>query len=363
MAIPPHDKHLVMLDAARGIAAIGVMLLHVQKYMFPTHQLTPWSSSFTESYIAVDLFFLMSGVVISRSYESRLLDGSLSFGEFTWVRWIRLFPLYALALLVGFVYAFAKPVLNHRGAPDAGAAFGALLPNLIFFPNLLFPISGLFPFNPAAWSLSLEWIVNLVYAAFAVRWRSLTLTSIVLASGGLLIIRSLTADSIDLGWDLNTYEGGVLRILFSFTLGVIINRALSLGSLRLPDIGALPLLAGVTILVYSPFGHFGVIYELACALVLFPAFVWASCQARTSGLLVRACSELGRMSYAVYILHNAVMDVFSGAWKALLRTSPDSRPLIAAPLLVVAIIGASWLATRFVDEPLRRWLRRQAWSS
>ena len=91
--------------------------------------------------------------------------------------------------------------------------------------------------------------------------------------------------------------------------------------------------------------------------MVFPVFVIAACKARTPGVLVRVSSELGRVSYAVYILHNAFMGVFSGAWKAVFRTSPDSLPQVAAPVLVAIILAGSWLATRWIDEPLRRMLR------
>jgi peptidoglycan/LPS O-acetylase OafA/YrhL len=357
MAAAENDRHLLVLDAARGIAAISVMLFHVQKYMFPTHDLTPWPGMFTASYIAVDLFFLMSGVVISRSYDARLLDGSMTLRAFARIRWLRLYPLYGLAILVGFLYETAKPLVTHQGSVDLGAALSALVPNLLFLPNLANKPEGLFPFDPAAWSLSLEWLINIAYAAIVVRWRTPVLALIVLASGGLLIAQSLDAGSIDLGWGQSTYVGGVLRILFSFTLGVILNRAVTAGHLRLPRLGALPLLAGLSLLIYTPFGHFGVVYELACALVVFPFFVLAAFEAQTPSGLVHASGELGRISYAIYILHNALMGLFSGAWKAVLRTSPDSLPAVAAPVLITLIFAGSWLATRWMDEPVRRWLR------
>jgi len=51
-------------------------------------------------YLAVDLFFLLSGFVIANAYDQRF-DAGWKVIEFARVRLIRLYPLYLLALLIG----------------------------------------------------------------------------------------------------------------------------------------------------------------------------------------------------------------------------------------------------------------------
>ncbi|MFX5999031.1 hypothetical protein ABTF05_21860, partial [Acinetobacter baumannii] len=55
------------------------------------------NNPFFSSYLAVDLFFLLSGVVLCRSYESRLLNG-MRLGAFLRIRLLRLYPLYFLGI-------------------------------------------------------------------------------------------------------------------------------------------------------------------------------------------------------------------------------------------------------------------------
>lgn len=88
------------LDGLRGTAAIVVLLLHVASAE------TPDLPVFGSAYLAVDLFFLLSGFVIGHAYEARLSDG-LTFGKFLKIRLVRLYPLYVL----GLALAVATPVL------------------------------------------------------------------------------------------------------------------------------------------------------------------------------------------------------------------------------------------------------------
>ena len=81
------------LDGIRGIAAILVMMRHTIPF---------FGVDFVESYLAVDIFFLLSGVVITNAYERRLQSG-LSVLRFIWIRVVRMYPLYMLGSLISIV--------------------------------------------------------------------------------------------------------------------------------------------------------------------------------------------------------------------------------------------------------------------
>lgn len=53
------------LDALRGIAAIAVVVFHSATVLAPI--------SMPTAYLAVDIFFVMSGIVIAHAYEVQLL--------------------------------------------------------------------------------------------------------------------------------------------------------------------------------------------------------------------------------------------------------------------------------------------------
>jgi peptidoglycan/LPS O-acetylase OafA/YrhL len=93
--VPSKNHRFLFLDALRGIAALLIVLYHAPKYL---GRALPHYSAF----LAVDLFFVLSGFVIAFSYENRLLRG-LSFRSFVAARLVRLYPVYLLGTVVGFV--------------------------------------------------------------------------------------------------------------------------------------------------------------------------------------------------------------------------------------------------------------------
>lgn len=69
------------LDAIRGIAAIFVVTRHTGEYFggYP----------FFNSFLAVDIFFLLSGFVIAHAYGKKLLSNTISNTDFFKIRLIR----------------------------------------------------------------------------------------------------------------------------------------------------------------------------------------------------------------------------------------------------------------------------------
>src|SRR5580698_5736841 len=101
------------LDGIRGAAALMVLMRHAGFYF---GGLGLYLSK-GESYLAVDLFFVLSGFVISEAYDGRLVEG-LSPLEFMKIRVIRLYPLYLLGLLIGTVVTLGSFLagnnINHK---------------------------------------------------------------------------------------------------------------------------------------------------------------------------------------------------------------------------------------------------------
>src|ERR1700761_6004380 len=87
---PPDKPHAYpALDGLRGVAAIAVMLHHFRPLT------APWL--FAHGYLAVDLFFLLSGFVIAHAYDARFRKG-LGVPAFLVIRLIRLWPMIAFGV-------------------------------------------------------------------------------------------------------------------------------------------------------------------------------------------------------------------------------------------------------------------------
>ena len=81
------------LDGLRGAAALLVVVYHIAFYrvQWPNHL---FDNDFVRhGYLAVDLFFILSGLVISSNYSLRLNNLS-EVKEFLLLRFFRLYPLH-----------------------------------------------------------------------------------------------------------------------------------------------------------------------------------------------------------------------------------------------------------------------------
>ncbi len=87
---PAHSR-VVTLDGIRGVAAIAVFTLHYGVFFWPVTR--------QQSFLAVDLFFILSGYVLSKAYSRRLQSGML-LASFVYLRVVRVYPLYLLGVAI-----------------------------------------------------------------------------------------------------------------------------------------------------------------------------------------------------------------------------------------------------------------------
>lgn len=303
------SQRFATLDGLRGVAALMVMFYHA----------APFSPlAVPAGYLAVDMFFALSGLVIAHAYEGRL-RGGLSPREFAWLRLARIYPMYLVGALLSAVLVGFRPA------------------SLLMIPD--FSGHWLFPSNTPMWSLLFELIVNIGFGLVALRvgWRGIT--AILTLSGGWLIWSALGPCGSLASCGMRDWIWlGLPRTVFSFTLGVAMFRLM--GRLAIPRrttwLGwlLLPALAGA--LMFKPAA--AVWWELACVFVIFPALLWlgARWELPRPGLAL----ALGNLSYPLYCIHAPLL------WAA------GVAGLAMAPVCV-ALVGAAWALDRWVDRPAR----------
>lgn len=333
------------LDLLRGIAALGVVLLHFRPLFAPIQV--------RGAYLAVDLFFLISGFVLAHAYDQKLRDG-MTLGAFLKARIVRLGPFYILAAILGIA---ELAYLNHtRDIGDLVAISGALSLFLIPTPPIGFAYNPLFPGNVVFWTLFFELVVNALYAA-TIKWQTRTgLIRIVIVAGLALSV---------LGWARGNLNGGgfwvdghlgFTRALFSFSAGVLLCRLdlprRSAGS-RLAGTMAVAIV-GIALFVPVPIAARGFVDPLL-VLFVFPA-VLVLATLRAPQPATRIERILGEVSYPLYVLQ---MPVFTALILAIQRFAPGLIDRAAPWLGIVALAAFSaacgFVATRW-ERPLRRWL-------
>lgn len=341
---------LLWLDGARGIAAIAVMCYHYNDLL----RLTPLLSC---AYLAVDLFFMMSGFVLSHSYESALRSGRLTPGSYLLRRLIRLYPTYLVAIGVGLAYYLSKIVLRTADAPDPFDLLYILGNNVVFVPVMTMKLvpQGMFPLAPSSWSLATEVIASVLYGLVLARASTKVLMVMIGVLGGAFFGCVAAYHAFDLGWGIANFAPGIVRTLFEFTIGMALFRCSNYAT-RKQMLNPAILLAAVTATLVFVTGS-STLFLTLCILLLFPAFILSAEGRPVHGWCHDLFHQLGRLSYPVYLLHTPVFLWICGLSKMLTKHDPLAAHNRGLGWAMVAItLASSYVVARWIDEPVRAWL-------
>lgn len=342
------------LDGLRGVCALSVVLFHAADLFHP-------GPVMAHGFLAVDMFFLLSGFVVAHSYETRLRRG-LALKAFLAARARRLVPVYWLGAafnLAVFLWMASSGYYPRDFTPQI---VWLLIPavTVLMLPAFGAPGDG---YSPAmlnvTWSLLVEWIVNTLYAAglFRLRTRWLLLMAAVCWAA-----MAVLGYSTGRGWcvgisryDVFTY--GLLRGIPAFFAGVAIVRLHAAGRLaRLPVLSTPVLLALWLVIAVMPTFAATPTYDAAVAILACPLLL---------ALLLRSdrgapswCRALGALSYPLYVSHPGVILLAQGTPLFGLDRGPD--PLRA--LLVVAVSLAVAWAVKEIHQTLST-VRVRSWAA
>jgi len=349
-----HDRFL-LLDGLRGIAAMFIVQRHIEPLL---------GKALPSSYLGVDLFFALSGFVLAHAYGSALRDGRMSVAQFMIARFLRLYPLYGVALLLMIAYCVwmylaGRPVMADEYVVP-GELAGAIVTGLFFLPTP-FTISfnaALFLVHPA-WSLFNELVANIVYAARGVRASVRQVGIVIAVSAVLLVVAAFQFDRLHAGFRWNEMYAGFARVFFSFSVGMLIYRFRPETPQSRPLLAIACLLAVAIILAFPTPRDLRAPFDLLVVFLVWPSLLYVASGIvpdRRTGTLA---TFVGTASYGVYVLHTPLADWVIALWPGL--STSGANP-IAGVMLIAAITLVSWLLTVSFDEPLqkrfKRWIRR-----
>jgi peptidoglycan/LPS O-acetylase OafA/YrhL len=337
---------LPALTALRGLAALIVLLFHSSFLPFVHANGSP-PGIWGRGYLAVDLFFFLSGFVLTHVYGSRLSKewSWQAFGKFLWARFCRIYPASLFATAV-FTFALGRFVFP-----------GGIALKKNFIASLLLiqvPLLDKVMLNPPSWSISAELYAYLLFpfivpVILRVRGR----VAVVL---GIILLVEIAIDHIVFGHkEQASGWGALIRSLPEFTGGVFAYRAYSQRLFRdfwERDAALLGVTATIVVACIAGASD-GLLVMLLLALL-----VAAVCNSgRMTGFLNAAPWRwLGEVSYSVYIfqaLPLTLMLMTSGLLAAN-GLSGFELQLIA----VLLALGSGVLVHRCVDVPARAALRR-----
>ena len=300
---------------------------------------TPIASQRHVGTIGVDVFFVLSGFIVTRSALTP--SGG---GEFLRRRWERVAPAYWISSAPWMVVALI----------EGKAIWPALFTTLTFWPA---GVSGwIWPFNGVGWTLSFEMLFYLAVAAVVgTGRRGLVVAAMLLAGcwylqhlrvapvfnflGSPLIAEFLAGVTIAVWWrNLRPLAGAAALALGA--AAIVLWTVLGCGWVH-----------DAPTIVAGGLGWFRVLmFGLPAA-----ALVWGALQHEDlfGGRWARPFVKLGDASYSLYLTHSAVLEAV--AWCS---TALHIAPLTAAGLGLALSVPVALLAYRFVEQPLLRFLRQ-----
>jgi peptidoglycan/LPS O-acetylase OafA/YrhL len=346
------SERFVLLDGLRGIAAVFIIQRHAEDLL---------GNALPSSYLGVDLFFALSGFVLAHAYGAALADGRISPMQFMKARFLRLYPLYGIALLLGTAYYIhmyfeGRPVMADEYVVPQELVL-AFVTGLLFLPS---PVTisfnaALFIVHPA-WSLFNELVANVAYAWRGARAGVRRIGVVIAVSTVLLLVAAWQFERLHAGFRWHEMYAGMARVFFSFSVGVLIYRYRRKVPLVRPwqSLACLVLLG--IILAFPTPRDLRWLFDLTVVFLVWPALLyWAS--AIVPGPRISAvASFLGTASYAVYVLHTPLLDWAHALWPGV--TKPAIAPY-AGIILVILVVLISWYATIKLDQPLQKRLKRK----
>jgi peptidoglycan/LPS O-acetylase OafA/YrhL len=341
-------RRFVAIEGLRGLAAISVIGVHAATLFGP---LLP-----AHGYLAVDFFFILSGIVMAASYDARFADGTLDLRRFTAMRLIRLMPTIAAATLIAALLSVAILVTGRGGGVIPFESVGAIAVSagltLFLVPQPWVDGRNYYPLNGPFWSLAFELLVNIAFAAFW-RWlHGLRLLAVLLALAAGVVLLIPVEGSFDQGFAIEHAALAACRAGFGFFAGVALARLES----RLPirSTAAVWVAAGALVLVFwAPVGQFG--FDAAVVLLLFPALAWAAMRFEPGPRTGMVALFLGKASYPVYALHMPLLLVtLAGLQLIGARDLAPSAGVALAFVIGVTVLGYAF--DRLFDTPVRQWL-------
>ena len=365
--------HYELLDGLRGVAALLVLFYHIfEGFAFAEATNGAGSGIITtlnHGHIAVDFFFILSGFVISYAYDDRW--GKMSVGEFFKRRLIRLHPMLIMGALIGAI-AFAIEGYTRWDGTTASVEWVmiALLLTMLMIPALPgmpYEVRGngeMFPLNGPTWSLFFEYLGNICYALFMRRMSTKILATFTLILGivhAWFFVGDVSGyDMIGVGWTIDkvNFWGGFVRMLFPFSMGMLLARTLTPQKVKGAFWICSVMLVALFAVPYIPSDggiSLNSLYEFVCIVLIFPLLVWLGACGTAEGGLSHINKTLGELSYPLYIVHYPIMYIF---YKWLIKNEiyTLSECWHIALLVVISSIALAYLCLKFYDRPLRKLL-------
>ncbi len=337
------------LTGLRGIASVLVLLYHV--VLYDAYYTGPVPTLLRRSgYLGVDVFFVLSGFVMSLSY-GRSFSGGITpsnYGMFMSRRMARIYPLYFVITTIAFLHA----LLFHHAA------------SLFSFCNYIANAAmvqtwglGFVSISADTWSLSTEFFVYIFFPALVLlvfSVRPVYAWVVLLASAALLV--RVGASGLGVRGQLDVVSAAsvfpVMRCVAGFCLGMLCYKIAQLPAMRKPASSRLilPVLLVVflCVLVWSHCDLLAYCFFPLIVLALY--FESPGAKALFANKLIY---HLGVISYSIYLVHPWCIAAAQRLGQTMGQRRCAAAHLVTLSLSCLLTWICAFLLYRFVEVPGR----------
>ena len=309
--------------------------------------------AFSGGFVGVDVFFVISGFLITRLIKNELAAGRFSLSNFYLRRIRRLFPALIVTLLTCFIYACQVFSAQHFERFGGSLLYSVLSISNIYFWNEHGYFDTEATFKPLlhTWTLSVEEQFYLIWPALLMlllSGRRKPFAAIVI---GLLGIISLYAAQSYLAIDANAVFFLTPFRIIEFSIGAV-TVWLVQSQRQQPVVEEIILLCGLTLIGYAVFtfdnytnfpGNNALIPCIGTAMIIYTGRAHYCGKLLSNWLAV----NIGLISYSIYLIHWPLYVFYQ-------YPVPHSLNNIEIIALLAITLLLAVLMYHFVDTPFRR---------
>lgn len=350
------------LESIRGLAALLVLFYHIPQ----------WNNLLdigviNNSYLMVDLFFILSGFLIHTIYSPRIHSTSDLY-RFQFLRLGRLYPVHLVFLLAFLLIEVTKyfaerklGLSNVRASSFSTNTPQALIEQFLLLQSVL--SNNAATFNSPAWSISVEFYTYFIFGLFV----------LVLRDQAVKVFASLTLTSLLILTMNHTPESdNLLRCLTGFFIGCLTAHASQRSRIKPHRYFSIAVLISIILfLQVKPPQYLDILIYF-----LVPPLIFSIMRNRNGFLNkilnARILVWLGALSYSLYMSHSLVIWGVANIFKRVLQRPEipidgvyvlqltPFETAVACCIIITAVLLLSQMTYEWIEKPFRQKSRRIA---
>jgi peptidoglycan/LPS O-acetylase OafA/YrhL len=319
--------------------------------MFGRHQLLP------HGYLAVEIFFIISGFLMMARFDAEQIKKT-SFKSFFIKRFWRIYPVFFVVTIIGALIGLYRIYIYDSFDRQITTWFEALLLNTLVLPHMsaeeLIKNGTLYPFAFQVWTIFWEFVIGLVFLAWA-KMGSKSLVSIYLlifAGFFMAIIFNPWINyhhpSLNIGWNNKTFFFGGGRAVLSLFAGIIAAKYL----IRIPKQYDVYLKAAAIIILIIAAFYFNIrknnlYFEYILTYIGFPIMIAGLTKFNNILFNNSAGDFFGKISYSMFMTHGFMLTI-TKTWFWMYHIKGD---LYIGMVWLFCTISIAYMIYLYIEKP------------